>query len=104
MKTVFYQAVCLALGLVIAGNAGAANLFAGQRKAEAVCSQCHGVKMPAAEAPFPFLAGRDAAYLRLALKQYRDKTRIAPIMNNIAGSLSDSDIADVAAYYARLKP
>jgi len=50
------------------------------------------------------LAGRDADYLESALKQYRDKTRKSDIMNNIAGSLSDQDIDNVAAYYARIKP
>lgn len=103
MRKFIITVLSMVLIPVMTGSAQAANLFAGERKAEAVCSQCHGIEMPAAEAPFPFLAGRDAAYLRMALKQYRDKTRIAPIMNNIAGSLSDSDIADVAAYYARLK-
>lgn len=82
----------------------AVSIYAGQARAAAVCSQCHGVKNPSADAPFPPLAGRDAAYLQTALKQYRDKTRPSDIMNAIAGSLSDDDIANVAAYYAKLKP
>ena len=82
----------------------AASIYAGQARAAAVCSHCHGVKMPSADAPFPFLAGRDFEYLKSALKQYRDKTRKSDIMNAIAGSLSDDDIENVAAYYARQKP
>ena len=79
---------------------------AGQKnaRAEAVCSQCHGIVNPSADAPFPPLAGRDAAYLESALKQYRDKTRKSDLMNAIAGSLSDQDIREVIAYYAKLKP
>jgi cytochrome c553 len=50
------------------------------------------------------LAGRDFAYLKTALEQYRDKTRQSDIMNAIAGSLTDNDISNVAAYYAGLKP
>ena len=98
--------VFLALGVAAAffGNARAASPYAGKYKAAAVCAQCHGIRSPAAEAPFPILAGRDMGYLRMALKQYRDKTRIAPIMNNIAGSLSDRDIDDITAYYSRVKP
>jgi cytochrome c553 len=92
------------LSLFFTSTAKGANLFAGKATAAAVCSQCHGIKTPAAGAPFPPLAGRNAAYLRSALQQYRNKTRIAPIMNNIAGSLSDKDIANVTAYYAKLKP
>jgi len=82
----------------------AASIYAGESKAAAVCSQCHGIRRTSAEAPFPPLAGRDEAYLESALKQYRDKTRVSEIMNNIAGSLSDRDINNIASYYSRLKP
>ncbi len=90
--------------LLTVQGANATSIFAGQAKAAAVCSQCHGIRTPSADAPFPQLAGRDADYLQSALKQYRDKTRKSDIMNAIAGSLSDDDIANVVAYYARLKP
>lgn len=93
----------LAISLSFAGGANAASLYAGKAAAAAVCSQCHGIKSPSAGAPFPSLAGRDSKYLRSALKQYRDKTRVSDIMNNIAGSLSDKDIANVSAYYSRVK-
>ncbi len=98
--------VFLVMGVatLLVGNVQAASPYAGKYKAAAVCAQCHGIRSPAAEAPFPVLAGRDIGYLRMALKQYRDKTRIAPIMNNIAGSLSDRDIDDITAYYSRVKP
>ncbi|MDO9424533.1 MAG: c-type cytochrome [Methylobacter sp.] len=94
----------LLLGLMSSQSAYAASIYAGHATAAAVCSQCHGIKTPSADAPFPPLAGRDADYLKTALKQYRDKTRKSDIMNAIAGSLSDSDISNVATYYARLKP
>ncbi|NOS88217.1 MAG: cytochrome c [Methylococcaceae bacterium] len=89
------------LGLM-ATTADAASPYAGQSRAAAVCAQCHGIKTPSADAPFPSLAGRDVAYLKLALSQYRDKTRKSEIMNAIAGSLTDADISNVAAYYAGL--
>lgn len=94
----------LILCFVSANSVNAAVIYAGQARAAAVCSQCHGIKNPSADAPFPPLAGRDEAYLQTALKQYRDKTRKSDIMNAIAGSLTDADIANVAAYYAKLKP
>jgi len=92
------------LALLSVQSVNAASIFAGQARAAAVCSQCHGIKNPSADAPFPPLAGRDAAYLKSALEQYRDKTRKSDIMNAIAGSLTDNDISNVAAYYAGLKP
>lgn len=90
--------------LAAAQSVDAASIYAGEAKAAAVCSQCHGIRMPSADAPFPPLAGRDVEYLKTALKQYRDKTRKSDIMNAIAGSLSDDDINNVATYYAKLKP
>jgi cytochrome c553 len=94
----------LLLVLVAAQTANATSIYAGQARAAAVCSQCHGITKPSADAPFPSLAGRDVDYLQTALKQYRDKTRKSDLMNAIAGSLTDADIANVAAYYARLAP
>lgn len=94
----------LLVGLVSAQSVNAASIYAGQAKAAAVCSQCHGIRTPSADAPFPLLAGRDVDYLKTALKQYRDKTRKSEPMNAIAGSLSDDDINNVATYYGRLKP
>ena len=91
------------LGLLPTTSVNAASIYAGQARAAAVCSQCHGIKKPSADAPFPPLAGRDFAYLKSALEQYRDKTRKSDIMNAIAGSLTDNDISNVAAYYSGLK-
>ena len=95
--------VLVLLTLLPISSAQAANVIAGQARVAAVCSNCHGMKTPSADAPFPVLAGRDAAYLSVALKQYRDKTRKSDIMNALAGSLTDADIDNVAAYYSRLK-
>jgi len=103
MKTAAVTSI-LMIGLLSAHSVNAASIYAGQSTAAAVCSQCHGVRTPSTEAPFPSLAGRDADYLESALKQYRDKTRVSDIMNNIAGSLTDSDIDNIAAYYAKQKP
>lgn len=91
-------------GLLAAGSSQAASVYAGQAKAAAVCSQCHGIRNPSADAPFPPLAGRDAEYLKMALKQYRDKTRVSDIMNAMAGSLTDRDIDDIVSYYSKAKP
>lgn len=94
----------LLLGVMAAGSAQATSFFVGQYKASAVCSQCHGIRSPSADGPFPSLAGRDVEYLKKAIKQYRDKTRKSDLMNAIAGSLKDDEINDIATYYSRIKP
>ncbi|BCG63622.1 MAG: hypothetical protein methR_P1350 [Methyloprofundus sp.] len=103
MKILAYS-LLTACTLSFSMSSQAASIYAGKSKAAAVCSQCHSIRNISGEAPFPPLAGRDDDYLESALKQYRDKTRRSDIMNNIAGSLSDRDINNIAAYYSRLKP
>lgn len=103
MKAIIYLSM-LMIGLSFATQSQAASIYAGKAAAAEVCSQCHGIKKTAEKAPFPSLAGRDLKYLRKALKEYRDKTRVSDVMNNIAGSLSDKDIKNITAYYSKLKP
>jgi len=102
MKLFAYTSAAILLSM--STGSFAASAFAGKAKAAAVCSQCHGIKSPNAEVPFPPLAGRDELYLESALKQYRNKTRRSDVMNNIAAGLSDRDINNIAEYYSRLKP
>ncbi len=103
MKSLTYSLAAL-LAFSFSAPSQAASIYAGESKAAAVCAQCHGIRKTSAEAPFPPLAGRDKAYLESALKQYRNKTRVSDIMNNIAGSLSDRDINNIVSYYSRLEP
>lgn len=83
----------------IAGNAKA-----GTAKVE-MCIGCHGI--PGYKATFPevfqvpMIGGQPAKYIENALKAYQKGDRKHPTMKGIAASLSDQDIADVAAYYAQ---
>jgi cytochrome c553 len=47
----------------------------------------------------PKIGGQSPAYLANALKAYRSGARWHPSMRGIAASLSDEDIAILAAYY-----
>ncbi len=101
-KSIYPALLLLLFGFT--GTGHAASPYAGKSLGAAVCSQCHGIRQPSADAPFPSLAGRDKDYLKQALKQYRDKTRISEVMNRIAGSLTDKDINNIASYYSKVKP
>lgn len=72
-----------------------------------MCIGCHGIKGYKASFPevyhVPMIAGQNAKYIEAALKEYRKGSRSHPTMDAIAGSLSDQDIVDLAAYYANLK-
>jgi len=68
------------------------------------CIGCHAI--PGYKASFPkvysvpMIAGQNAKYLEAALLAYRKGDRPHPTMRGIAWSLTDTDIADLAAYYA----
>ncbi len=70
------------------------------------CIGCHGI--PGYQASFPevhrvpAIAGQNPQYIVAALNAYRKGERKQGSMRAIAGSLSDQDIADLAAYYATL--
>ncbi len=49
------------------------------------------------------IGGQSAKYIESALQAYRKGDRKHLSMRGIAGSLSDQDIADLAAYYSQQK-
>ncbi|MGO4279620.1 Cytochrome c553 [Cupriavidus sp. OV038] len=73
----------------------------------AMCIGCHGIPGYRASFPetyeVPMLGGQTAKYIENALKSYQKGDRKHPTMRAIAASLSDKDIADVAAYYSQQK-
>jgi len=89
---------------VAAPLAQAQNAEAGGKKVQ-MCIGCHGI--PGYQASFPEvykvpkISGQSAKYIEAALHAYAKGDRKHPTMRSIAGSMSDQDIADVAAYYAQ---
>ena len=73
------------------------------RTKTAMCIGCHGI--PGYKTAFPTvyhvpkIAGQQPAYIVNALKAYKSGERSHPSMRGIAASLTDQDIADLAAYY-----
>ena len=93
-----------ALSAAIPGLASAADAAAGKAKA-AVCAACHGQNGIAQIPTYPNLAGQNEQYLVAAIKAYKNKQRTggqAAIMQGQAAALSDTDIANLAAYFASL--
>jgi cytochrome c553 len=70
----------------------------------AMCEGCHGI--PGYKTAYPVvyhvpkLGGQTDSYLRNALNAYKSGDRSHPSMRGIAVSLTDKDIADLAAYYS----
>ena len=102
LTTVFGLSVACATGLLHAEEPkGDAKAGAGK---VAMCIGCHGISGYQANFPevykVPKISGQTEKYLAAALEAYRKGDRKHPSMRAIAGSLTDQDIADVAAYYA----
>ncbi len=79
------------------------NASAGEKK-NAMCIGCHGIHGYQASFPevykVPMISGQGAAYIVAALKAYQTGDRKHPTMRGIAVSLTDQDMADLAAYYS----
>ena len=76
---------------------------AGETK-NAMCIGCHGIKGYQASFPeiykVPMISGQGDKYIVAALNAYKKGERKHPTMRSIAESLTDQDIADLAAYYS----
>jgi len=70
----------------------------------AMCIGCHGIHGYQASFPevykVPKISGQGAKYIANALTAYKKGERKHPTMRGIADSLSEQDIADIAAYYS----
>ncbi len=100
-------AAFLLLALVVAAKPQPARA-AGDAKAGAnkavVCSACHGSKGISGNPLWPNLAGQQQPYLEKQIKAFRDGDRVEPTMQPFVMSLSDQDVADIAAHFSGLSP
>ena len=74
------------------------------KKMVSMCIGCHGIPAYRTAYPevysVPMIGGQSPGYIASALKAYRSGERNHPSMVGIAKSLSDADMADLAAYYS----
>lgn len=101
-----FGVLCATLALCVAWPAAAqkqGNAEAGRGKS-AMCVGCHNI--PGYKTAFPSvysvpkLDGQHAAYVVSALRAYKSGERQHPSMRAVAASLSDQDMADLAAFYS----
>jgi cytochrome c553 len=94
-------------GMMGSGTANAQAVVGDAKRAEskvAMCIGCHAISGYKASFPsvypVPRIGGQSAKYIENALQAYKKGDRSHPTMRGIAGSLSDQDMADLAAYYS----
>ncbi|MDT8437800.1 MAG: cytochrome c [Wenzhouxiangellaceae bacterium] len=96
-----YGLILAALAVATGAEAQSGDFRRGLEKSQ-VCQSCHGPTGNESLMPsYPKLAGQHVDYLEFALKSYRDGSRQNAVMAGFAANLSDQDIADLAAWYAR---
>ena len=98
-------AVMAAASMTVSTAARAQDAKAGSTKV-AMCIGCHNI--PGYQSSFPEIykvpkiAGQNAKYIIASLNAYKKGERKHPSMRGIATTLSDQDMADVAAWYEQL--
>ncbi len=86
------------------GQTAPAGDAANGAKLNSMCIGCHSIAGYKTAFPevysVPKIGGQHAAYIVKALQAYKSGDRKHPSMVGIAASLSDKDMADLAAYYS----
>ena len=106
MNKVLLSASILVVASVTALSAYAQEIkgdaLAGSKK-NALCVGCHGIVGYHIGFPevhrVPKISGQGAKYISAALSAYKKGERKHPSMKTVAASLTEQDIADLAAYY-----
>jgi cytochrome c553 len=99
------RAACAGAVILLALAAGsgpgrAADLAKGRKIAAVKCAMCHGLDGQAKVPGAPNLSGQVEQYLAAQLKAFHDGVRKNEMMSLVAPTLSEDDMADLAAYYA----
>jgi cytochrome c553 len=89
-----------------AAKAAAARLDPAQagKAAAAACAGCHGETGVSSVPGMPSLVGLDPKYVIAAMQAYKSGQRAHDMMKAIAAGASESDVNNLALYYAMQKP
>jgi cytochrome c553 len=102
MNKLICVTITVALGLGPLASSQAQDAKKGEAKV-AMCIGCHGIQGYQASFPevhkVPMISGQSAKYIVSSLMAYKKGERRHSTMRSIAASLSDQDMADVAAFY-----
>jgi cytochrome c553 len=96
-------AAAMFMGTAAWAQTPAGDAAAGRQK-NSTCVGCHGIEGYKTAFPevysVPKIGGQHPAYIVKALQAYKSGDRNHPSMRGIAATLSDKDMADLAAYYS----
>jgi cytochrome c553 len=98
-KLVATLSLVAALGWTSSAFAAVGTKEAGQAKA-ATCSACHGMDGNSLSPEWPNLAGQHVSYIVKQLTLFHGGQRQNPLMSPMAATLSEQDMADLAAWFS----
>lgn len=88
---------------VLSGTASAGDPEAGAQKA-AICGACHGMTGSSINPEWPNLAGQHESYIAAQLALFKQGVLDNILMMPNAAALSDTDMQDLGAHFARQTP
>ena len=104
-KPIINLLIALSMLVSFAGVTQAAGDAAAAKDKLSMCEGCHGIDGYRTAFPsayhVPKIGGQHAEYIIKALEGYKSGTRSHPTMTGLAKTLSQQDIEDLAAYYAK---
>lgn len=108
MKKILSAVFALAVSSMTVLSAQAQEVKGDAKAGEAInamCIGCHGIKGYQASFPevyrVPMISGQSAKYIAASLNAYKKGDRKHPTMRSIAETLTDQNIADLAAFYSQ---
>jgi cytochrome c553 len=96
-SALFFLVCAVAMAPAVAQDAGAGRTLA------ATCFTCHGIDGNSVQGVPPSVAGRNAAELFQAMKDFQSGKRPATIMHQISRGYTDAQLQAIAAYFASVK-
>lgn len=95
---------CLCLGLAMITQVNAEGSAEAGKVKSVTCSACHGADGNSINPEWPNLAGQHEGYLLRQLQAFKSGARQNPLMGPQAMTLSDEDMADLAAFFSQQSP
>jgi cytochrome c553 len=90
----------LLLPLLASAPALAAEQVSAGERLAATCTACHGTRGSTAGSVLPPLAGQPKGTLLASLKAFKEGSRPATIMTQLAKGYSDEQLEQIAAWFA----
>lgn len=100
LQSIAMIALLLSAGANAAAPETQGSVEEGQTKST-TCVACHGANGNSANPEWPNIAGQHASYILKQLQAFKAGERQNPLMTPIAMTLSEDDMADLAAYYSQ---